>query len=117
MDGKTYRRRMVNNTHILKENCEVIKKELDWFGQVLAIRLKLHAGQECAYRSVWELAPPDHGENEMYYAKFIRHFQCTPAERMVLMLVLAPHIQPHLLDGFYARNTTYDRGFTEFGGL
>ena len=108
---------MVNNIHILKENCAIIQQELDWFGHALAIRLKLHFGQECAHASIWDIAPPVYEGNDSYYGKFIRHYHCSPAERLLLMLVLAPHIQPKLLDVFCARNPAYDRGFTEFGGL
>jgi AAA+ superfamily predicted ATPase len=39
------------------------------------------------------------------------------SERIILLLSLAPHLQPHLLDVFYVKNANYDRGFTEFGGV
>ncbi|MGF6930305.1 hypothetical protein QFZ48_005805 [Chitinophaga sp. W2I13] len=39
------------------------------------------------------------------------------AERIILLLALIPHIQPQLLDIFFVKNATYDRGFTEFGGI
>ncbi|MGH2645736.1 MAG: ATP-binding protein, partial [Chitinophagaceae bacterium] len=38
-------------------------------------------------------------------------------ERIILVLALAPHLQPHLLDVFFIKNIDYDRGFTEFGGI
>jgi hypothetical protein len=36
---------------------------------------------------------------------------------MAVVLALVPHIRPQLLDGFFLRNKTFDRRFTEFGGL
>lgn len=51
------------------------------------------------------------------YADFVRHYQLTEAERLVLMLVLIPHIQPNLLDVFFANNKASGKGFSEFGGL
>ncbi|HEX7904860.1 MAG TPA: ATP-binding protein [Chitinophagaceae bacterium] len=95
----------------------VILKELNWFDKVLNARLKLYFEHECEYSSIWEIAPPDLSAVTGYYASFIKHYECTVAERLVLMLSLVPHIQPQLLDVFFVKNATYDKGFTEFGGL
>lgn len=51
------------------------------------------------------------------YADFVRHYQLTEEERLVLMLVLIPHIQPNLLDVFFANNKASGKSFSEFGGL
>ncbi len=95
----------------------VILKELDWFDKVLNTRLKLYFEHECEYKSIWEIDPPDLSAETGYYAGFVKHYECTVAERLVLMLSLVPHIQPQLLDVFFVKNATYDKGFTEFGGL
>jgi AAA+ superfamily predicted ATPase len=100
----------------MKENAEVIKQELAWFREMLHARLQLYLGQESAYTSIWEIQPPAYTGKDSYYARFIEYYQSTAAERLVLMLALAPHVQPPLLDAFFVKNATYDRGFTEFGG-
>ena len=41
----------------------------------------------------------------------------TFAERTALILSLVPHIRPQLLDVFFTKNQTFDRKFTEFGGV
>jgi AAA+ superfamily predicted ATPase len=46
----------------------------------------------------------------------VLHYLMGDAERLAIVLALAPHVQPHALDVFFTRNSTYDRGFTEFGG-
>ena len=51
------------------------------------------------------------------YADFVRHYQLTEEERLVLMLVLIPHIQPNLLDVFFTSNKASGKSFSEFGGL
>jgi AAA+ superfamily predicted ATPase len=51
------------------------------------------------------------------YADFVRYYQLTEAERLALMLALIPHIQPHMLDVFFASNKQSGRGYTEFGGV
>lgn len=108
---------MVVSKDILNANAEALQLELDWFEQVMDLRLGLYFGQECAYKSIWELQAPVFDEHQSSYASFIRTHNSTAAERLLLMLLFAPHIKPQLLDVFSAKNTTYDRGFTEFGGL
>ena len=117
MDEKIYTGRMVNNIDILKENINVIKQELNWFEEVLTARFKLYFNQECSYQSIWQIAPPEYKNSDSYYAKFISHYKCTNAERLILMLALAPHVKPQMLDVFFVKNATYDKGFTEFGGV
>jgi hypothetical protein len=102
------------NIHI---HIDALSKELDWFEQVLDTRLKLYFGHECGYHSIWDVSPPDLSGDEGYYAKLVTHYQSTAAERLLLMLVLVPHFKPQLLDVFCIKNATYDKGFTEFGGL
>src|SRR5688572_4211401 len=94
-----------------------IIKELNWFEKVLNARLKLYFEHECEYESIWDIAPPDLSLDKGYYAGFIKHDECTAAARLLLMLALLPHVHPQLLDVFCIKNATYDKGFTEFGGL
>jgi hypothetical protein len=39
------------------------------------------------------------------------------AERLAVVLALAPHVSPEILDPFYALNPVTNRGHTEFGGV
>lgn len=108
---------MVNTKNILQVNVDTIRRELEWFDQVLNVRLQLYFGHECAEESIWSISPPVYDHEGSYYARFLKHYECTAAERLVLMLALAPHIHPQMLDVFSVKNATYDKGFTEFGGL
>jgi hypothetical protein len=108
---------MVVQSDISICNAETIGRELEWFGEVVDTRMKLYFGQECGYAAVGEVVPPEYGRGSGYYADFIRTHRCTAAERLVLMLALAPHIRPQLLDVFCIKNATYDKSFCEFGGL
>jgi len=98
-------------------NAEDLIKEAEWFAAVLETRLKLYFGEECQFRSIEEPEPPDLSQTKSVFAEFIRFYQLTSAERLVLMLALLPHINPQMLDVFFNRNKSSDRGFTEFGGL
>ncbi len=99
-----------------ERNAATLDIELDWFFRILDTRLKLHFGQECDHADIFEIAPPEFGEGDSMYARFINHYDMTFAERVLFVLSLVPHIKPHLLDVFLSRNGTNSRPFTEFGG-
>jgi hypothetical protein len=92
-----------------------LERELQWLDRVLQARLCLHFGQPCEVRDVRELTPPAPlGEDP--FARFLRSTPCSFDERLVLVLALAPHVRPQLLDTLFVRNRNLDRGYTEFGG-
>lgn len=101
----------------IANNAAALNAELGWFSEVLDTRLKLYFGQDCEYQDISEVTPPTHEGSSALYAHFISYYKLSAGERLVLMLALVPHIKPHLLDVFFLRNSTYDRRFTEFGGL
>lgn len=94
----------------------VLHEEFAWFAQVLDTRMKLFFGKPAGFASIQELTPPHIGGAEGYYARFLQHYECTPEERLVILLCLAPVLAPQLLDVFFTKNSLYDRPFTEFGG-
>ncbi|NEU10436.1 ATP-binding protein [Flavihumibacter sp. R14] len=98
-------------------NAEDLLAEAGWFATVLETRIKLHLGEECEYRTVDEILPPDISGKKSVFAEFISFYQLSSRERLVLMLGLLPHINPQMLDIFFNRNRSLERGFTEFGGL
>jgi hypothetical protein len=100
-----------------RQHAALIERELKWFYRVLETRLRLHFAQETAVRSVAEITPPDLKNGAGPYAQLISTHSFDPKERLVLCLALAPYLQPALLDPLFTRNSTYDRSFTEFGGL
>ena len=89
--------------------------ELDWLDRVLQARLTLHFGQPTPLSDVRELAPPD-PVGDSAYARLLRGPEWGFDERLVLVLALAPHVRPHLLDTLFVRNRNLDRGYAEFGG-
>lgn len=61
--------------------------------------------------------PPELNVDDSVYAKKLQDWQCNRYERLTLALAMAPHLRPELLDVFFTQNATYDRRFTEFGGV
>lgn len=94
-----------------------LEKEMTWLEKVIEVAINLHFENEQAYSATDEVPMPDLSESPSRYATFIRQYDLGFQERVVLCMSLAPHIRPALLDPFFTKNTTYDRYFTEFGGL
>ncbi|MCB0596789.1 MAG: ATP-binding protein [Lewinellaceae bacterium] len=101
----------------LQLNARDLEQELSWFSRILDTRFKLYFGQESEFASVFDIEPPDLSASQSMYANIVRHYQMPFAERLMLILALAPHIRSRLLDIFFTKNATFDRKFTEFGGV
>lgn len=101
----------------MQSNAADLAQEIKWLIEVIESRFKLYWEQESPYRSVFEIEPPDLVHRESVYAQVVNYYQMGFRERLILILALAPHVQPHALDLFFIKNSAYDRGFTEFGGV
>ena len=101
---------------IILKNAETLTRELEWLHRLINERLSLYFQQHTSSGSLQHITPPDLSEDESNYAVFVNEHQLNFAERMVLIMAVCPHVRPELLDGFFARNSTYDKPFTEFGG-
>ena len=98
---------------LIAANAATLEKELEWFRLMATARMQQYFQQTTAESP----DPPDLTNDTAVYAQIVNHYGMTLAERIILLLALIPHIQPQLLDIFFVKNATYDRGFTEFGGI
>jgi hypothetical protein len=94
-----------------------LKQELDWFVRVLDARLQSYFNEKKRSFDFMSLPPPPFNGTAEGYGFFVQKHRLEPAERLVLILSLIPHVKPNLLDVFFTKNTRFDRGFSEFGGL
>lgn len=101
----------------LQLNARDLEGELAWFSLILDARIKGYFAQEESVPDVFELAAPDLSGSDSPYANFVQHYQLSFPERTAIVLGLVPHIRPRLLDIFFVKNKTFDRKFTEFGGV
>ncbi|MEM6631545.1 MAG: ATP-binding protein [Bacteroidota bacterium] len=106
----------ISSSTLIRSNAKDLERELAWLSLVIDTRLKLFFGQECNYSSVLELSPPNLDNSDSPYSRLVLHYKMSMAERLMLILGLAPHIRPKVLDVFFSRNSSLDRIFTEFGG-
>lgn len=98
-------------------NARALERELAWFERVLETRIALYFGHECKIRDIAEHPPPDLSGDPSLFAGAVRELGLDARERLVLVLALAPHIRPQVLDTFFVQNKNFARGFTEFGGV
>jgi hypothetical protein len=97
---------------------DTLARELDWLSEVINARLKLYFELDVAVKAIERVPMPKLPPAATdAYARLVKHEKLNWHERLVLALALAPHLRPQALDPFFARNSLYDRPFTEFGGL
>ncbi|MEW6428988.1 MAG: ATP-binding protein [Thermodesulfobacteriota bacterium] len=101
----------------LNDNARDLRRELDWLTAVVNARLACYLGNEEGGADPVPPPPPDLAASSSPWAVFVREQRLAPAERLVLLLALTPHIRPQLLDVLFSRNEATGRGFAEFGGL
>ena len=102
---------------MVETNARDLELELAWFTRVLDARFARYFDLRPDGPDVFDLAPPDFAGSGSAYAGFVAHYQLSFAERAAMALALVPHVRPHLLDVFHTKNKTFDRRFTEFGGV
>jgi len=104
-------------TDKLKYNAVDLASEMEWFARIIDARLNQHFGKETEHPNIGEINAPSLDNSKSPFGDFINHYKLTFAERLALALGLAPHVRPEILDVFLQRNTSLERGYSEFGGI
>ncbi len=103
-------------------NAQDLALDLDWLAQLVTLRFQQYFDTTTTTTTVpgrAAAAPPpapDLATSPSPYASFLRQHGANTAARVALLLALAPHLRPAMLDVFFTRNATFDKPFTEFGG-
>ena len=100
----------------IKANAATLNTELVWLQSIMEERLENHNSGKPVL-SINKLPAPRLEADESMYANFIHHYGMSPPERVVILLALAVHIRPQMLDVFLQSNELLNRAYTEFGGL
>jgi hypothetical protein len=101
----------------MNSNIDFIEEEIKWITKVIDTRMKLYFQNECEYTSISEVLPSKKSYTDSSYYNFIYEHKLCYEERLALVLTLLPKLKPSLLDVFFTKNATYDKPFTEFGGV
>lgn len=100
----------------MEANAAALEEAMQWLSRVIDTRMNLYWKRESEYSSIQDIPFPDHPADTSLFSHAVRYYNMDLYERVILLLALAPHVKPQLLDVFFTRNTDYDRSFTEFGG-
>jgi hypothetical protein len=103
--------------NLIKENAGTLASHMQWLATVIDTRMRLYWEQACDFQSISEIPIPASAGDTSVFSQVLRHYQMDMTEQVILLLALAPHVQPHLLDVFFKKNADYDRFFTEVGGV
>ena len=97
-----------------EQNARVIEDDLKWLQSIIEYRI-----ENFITKQTGEIDAPasDINETGVFYANFLQERGLTADERKVVLLALAPEVQPELLDRFFIRNNTFDKIYSEFGGI
>ena len=103
---------------LVNANAEDIARDLDWLASMLEARLARYFATPSSSPALDSLGylPPAFDPEHSAYAEFLSRCELSTDERLILLLALAPHLRPQLLDVFWSRNQATQRGFSEFGG-
>ncbi len=91
--------------------------DLDYLASVVRWRLALHFGKETEVARLEELKRPSHEGESNAYADFLVQRDLSVEEHVVLLLALAPHVRPDLLDLLIAEALPQGGDFPQFGGV
>lgn len=108
---------MMDAAPLLGANAATLEREMAWAGAVIDASIRLYFEQECTVGAVRALAPPDLAGDASPYAALLRAQGMDFDQRFILILAMLTHLRPQLLDPFLIKNTHFERGFTEFGGV
>ncbi len=112
---------MVTATADQRAAAQVLGQELDWLVQVIGWRFQRYFGtaKDPAGPAAERMPPPPRlpkpTPGGSAWAALLQQQRATPAERLALVLAVAPHLRPQALDVFFTRNHTFDKPFAEFG--
>lgn len=102
---------MVTRLRQITEN--IFEAEFDWLFRVIEQRLNSYFHSKPFQMD----SPPPPLDQQSAFHAFVRQADLNDDERVTLLLAMAPHVRPQMLDVFFTQNKETQRGFAEFGGL
>jgi AAA+ superfamily predicted ATPase len=97
----------------MSPNPENLRSALEWITGIVAGRLKAQFGKAESF----EAAPLSYYDDGSWLALFIQRHKPSLEEFALLMLALAPHLQPNVFGKIIAEHLPEGGDFPEFGGV
>lgn len=95
-----------------------LEAELAWLAAVIDARLRIYLRHDGYQDAIIPPAPALPAATDALtdpYTTLCHEAALSEAERLILILALAPWLRPQALDLLFLRNANLDRPFTEFG--
>jgi hypothetical protein len=96
-------------------NAAALEREFAWLAAAIHAALDRTAGSPSPAIAADD--PPALDGDRSMFASFVRHYDMSAAERLAVLLALAPHVRPQTLDPLFAIDAGTARGHTEAGGI
>ncbi|KRP09041.1 MAG: hypothetical protein ABR95_07520 [Sphingobacteriales bacterium BACL12 MAG-120813-bin55] len=106
-----------NNAAMLQQQAATLSAELSWLSEMIQMRMQNYFEPTSEAVDFHSIPPPDLSGKSDSYAGFCIDNQLSASERLILILAIAPHVRPQLLDTFFTINATTGKPYTEFGGF
>lgn len=113
MDAKTFIHTMANKN--LKYNALHLEKDLQWLNAILETRL--HSFVDHKPQLPAKLLPPGFKPPVSIYQQFIKSFELTNEERVILLLALLPYVSPYLIENALVKFGIENKQIPEIGGI
>ena len=104
---------MTSIVNIEQLRSQVLENEFNWFESYLDYFFHTYFETQNKTKPPLPFLPGEGSE----YANLLKQNNADYEDRVVIMLALATHVKPQLLDIFFTKNSDFDRGFSEFGGI
>ena len=97
-------------------NASHIEADLNWLSSLIDLRMKelTHAPEDSGFLAV---APPLHNSMPSHYSSLIQEYNLVVEERLLLILALAPYINPNVLDKLLLKDQPADKISPLVGGM
>ena len=100
----------------LGSNLPVLAQEFAWLHKVLQLRLDPYLERKPVFPEVAAIPCPKLADLSAPYARFMTKWEISEMGRLVILLALAPHFCPEILDCLFIKNGVTGEAFTQFGG-
>ena len=117
LNGYERERKHLLDAGVVSENSKIIIEEMEWFQALLDNRLKRLKGEagEVTFFSTLQL--PDLEGKKSAYADLVNRFALSPAERLLLLCGLLPHVSPEVFTKrLRSDSRVYKVEYPEMGG-
>ncbi|MCW3117349.1 MAG: superfamily ATPase [Chitinophagaceae bacterium] len=97
-------------------NAHSLAASFEYLTQVLQTRISLHFGQHANYSTIEEIPLPSFDQIKTPFTNFLSAYSLNPPELILLLIALAPHMQPDFYEQTLTQYLPREGDFPQLGG-